>query len=282
MLTCDIILDQYYREHIAVRAVARKRTENCIEALSFFNGTPVGAIDIPLCRRYRNEHRAYMSDSTVRRELGVLQAAINHAARWRRLKGIEQMPSIELPPEGDSSAMWLTKEETGLLLEAAAVVDARAYRFVQLAYHTAARKASIECLTWDRIDLKTRRIDLKPQGKKQTKKRQPIVPISENIAAALAEAKSSATNQWVLGTNRDIRRAFDKAASAAGLSMLPAMGLRPEGLLTPHVLRHSRATHLLQDGKSPWAVAQLLGDTLETVLRIYGHSCPDYLESVLS
>ena len=45
----------------------------------------------------------------------------------------------------------------------------------------------------------------------------------------------------------------------------------------PHLLRHSRATHMLMDGDSPYKVAKLLGDTLATVERVYGHSDPEFL-----
>ena len=63
--------------------------------------------------------------------------------------------------------------------------------------------------------------------------------------------------------------------------MLPARDGRPAGRLTPHVLRHTRATHLLQKGVDPYAVAALLGDNLSTVLRVYGHHCPGYLEEAI-
>ncbi len=274
------ILDQYFEEHAIVKAVAWKRIEQCVKKLRFFEKTPIGDIDIPMCREYRL-HRAKVSDSTVRRELGVLQAAVNHAARWRRLKSGDQLPSIELPAESESSPLWLFKEEISSLLEMAQGMDTRVYRFVQLAYHTAARKASIERLQWCQVDLAARRIDLKPPGKQLTKKRQPIVPISENIANQLAALKAGSNSTFVLGDSRDIRLAFDRVAKAADLYTIPASGMRPEGRLSPHALRHSRASHLLQDGKDPWAVASLLGDNLQTVLRVYGHFSPKYLESLV-
>lgn len=283
MLLIETALDQYYREHIAVKAVARRRAEHAMANLeTFFAGTPVVDIDIPLCREYRR-HRSGVSGSTVRRELGVLQAAVNHAIAWRRLKGVsaECMPSIELPPENTRRPSWLFKSELNTLMEVAAEHDRRVYRFVQIAYHTAGRKASIEQLRWEQVDLGNRRIDLRTPGKTETKKRQPIVPISENMAAELEALKAKALSPYVLVTNANIRPAFDRIANLGKLATLLPIGLREEGTLCPHMLRHSRATHLLQDGKNPYAVAQLLGDNLETVLKVYGHCCESYLAEVL-
>lgn len=281
MLNCRIVLDQYFHEHIAKKAVARRRFEECQANLNgFFADTPIGHVDIPLCREY-GDHREGVTDSTVRRELGVLQAAANHALKWRRIKS-DGLPSIELPPEGAPRRVWLFKEELAILLENAASSDRRVFRFLQLAYHTASRKAAIESLTWDQIDFQTRRLNLQASGAPVTKKRRPIVPISEVMAEELSIMKTTAVNQWVLADNRDIRPAFDRVAAAAGLEYLPTKGLREAGRLTPHILRHSRATHLLQANKSPWTVANLLGDSLQTVLRIYGHACPDYLEEALA
>jgi len=49
----------------------------------------------------------------------------------------------------------------------------------------------------------------------------------------------------------------------------------------PHILRHSRATHLLQDGVSIYDVARLLGDSVQTIERVYGHHSPDYLAEAI-
>ena len=46
--------------------------------------------------------------------------------------------------------------------------------------------------------------------------------------------------------------------------------------VTPHVLRHSRATHLMMAGISIWEAAKSLGMTAEMVERVYGHHHPDW------
>jgi site-specific recombinase XerD len=49
----------------------------------------------------------------------------------------------------------------------------------------------------------------------------------------------------------------------------------------PHILRHSRATHLLQEGVPIYDVARLLGDTIATVDRVYGHHSADHLAETI-
>jgi len=280
MLTCSEALDSYYKEHIAVKRVARVRVEYAIAALlPFFKDVAAHAIDIPMCRAYRDTRR--VSDSTVRRELGVLRAAVHHAIRWRRME-VAQLPSIELPPAAPPKTLWLFHEELEVLLKTASTQDRRVFRFVQLAYHTASRKRAIEELRWSQIDLRMRRINLQQPGAPLTNKNRPTVPLSVAMAEELASMKTRATTDFVLVTNDNIRPAFDRVATAAGLAILQQTGLRPQGRLTPHALRHSRATHLLEAGKDPWGVAKLLGDTLPTVLKVYGHVSSAYMDSLVS
>lgn len=281
-LSVSIALDLYFKEHISIKAVARKRFEYAQDALVRHIGeTLLCDIDIPACREYAEERRAEgVGDSTIRRELGTLQAAVNHAVKWRRLS-LADKPSIELTEESAARPIWLFKEELALFLETAAIHDRRVFRFLQLAYHTGSRKRAVETLPWGRVDLESRRIDLQDPDTVLTKKRRPIVPISEKMAEELRGMKSKAITPFVLVNDDDIRPAFNRVASVANLTMLEKSGLREAGRLTPHVLRHSRATHLLQENKSPWAVANLLGDSLQTVLKVYGHTCSDYLREIV-
>lgn len=272
MLTVKKCLKHYYIEHVIPKVVARERIDYAITHLErYFNDIPVAEIDIPMCRLY-SEQRP-VAPGTIRRELGVLSAAINHCLKWRHLK-IEETSSLEIPPSAPPKCMWLYEDELKALFSAA---EGRAADFILLAYYTAARKNAIETLECYQVDLVGRRINLAKRGERQTTKRKPIVPIGEEWLDRLANILDKCDSNYVLGNNRDIRIEFDIAAKKANLSILPSRGLRESGRLSPHILRHSRATHLLQRGKNPFAVANLLGDTLTTVLRVYGHACPDYM-----
>lgn len=214
------------------------------------------------------------SDATIRRELNLLVAAANHAARWKRIAA-NDMPQIELPREdrGAADAPWLTKEQLNDALARAADLgcspDAtptqkRLHDFILLAYYTAARKRSIERLKKSQVNLATGRINLMPEGKKPTKKRQPVVPIYPEIRPTV-ERLMQTEGSWLLGGEYDFYRQF--------VWLLEGMGI----VGWPHLLRHSRATHLLHDGESIYLVASLLGDTVKTVENVYGHSSPEFL-----
>jgi integrase len=44
--------------------------------------------------------------------------------------------------------------------------------------------------------------------------------------------------------------------------------------LTSHSMRHTFASWMVQRDVSPLKVAELIGDTPEMVMRVYGHLCP--------
>ena len=73
--------------------------------------------------------------------------------------------------------------------------------------------------------------------------------------------------EWNSKPVKAIEKAFANAAADAGLG--------PD--VTPHVLRHTAATWLMQSGTNPWEVAGFLGMSVEMLLERYGHHHPDHL-----
>jgi len=183
------------------------------------------------------------------------------------------MPSIELPRRVKKEAPYLTREELKLALGSA---DPRLYRFIMVAYYTAGRRESIERLTPSQIDLEQKRINLRRPDEtdlqQNSTKRRPIVPLNTELRPVLAELLiENQTTGWLFGKDVDFYASFRKLMIRIGLAHKA----------NPHILRHSRATHLLQQGVSIYLVAKLLGDSVLTVERVYGHHCPDYLGETL-
>lgn len=231
---------------------------------------PPEAITEAECRRYADRrHRDGVTDATIRTELAALKAALRWAAgRERGL--IAEAPAILMPPRPDARIRWLTRDEAARLLEACEAHHVRL--FATIALNTAARSGAILGLTWDRVDLAGRVIDYREPGRAQTRKRRRQVRINDTLHAALTQALAGATTEYVIEWAGErierIKHGFRNSATRAGLADV-----------TPHVLRHTAVTWMLQAGVSIWEAAGMAGMTAEMVERVYGHHSPSYQDA---
>jgi integrase len=109
------------------------------------------------------------------------------------------------------------------------------------------------------------------QGARETKKRQPPVRLPARLLAHLRRWErlgiaQHAVVEWNGKAVRSVRKGFRGAVAAAGI------GKR----ITPHILRHTAATWLMQAGVDLWQAAGFLGMTVEMVERVYSHHHPDF------
>ena len=265
------------------------RLEKSIEHLGEFLGNyQLPEIDIPICRQYKAHRKQQLvkrydslqevSDATIARELGVLKAAANHAAKWKKITA-DKMPTFELPKELPKNEIWLFEDELQQLFDAAKG-DKIMNMYLCLLYVTASRRAAIERLEWSQLDFNRKVIHLNKPGQKETKKRRPVVPMGK-IHEMLSTEMITAETKWVLGKPADRYVAFRSLLEKANLLEVEERDGRPAGRVSPHVMRHTRATHLLEKGMSIYAVAQLLGDNPTTVERVYAHACTSKLNEEL-
>lgn len=279
-ITVQQALDDYLKEHVAGKCACPKRQEDAARHLTtFFGDKLLCEIDIPASRRYayarrtgqvggdRFGHRKVGSDATIRRELNVLITAANHAFKWRRIAA-DKMPSIELTPDStlgpDTETCFFTKAEVRQLIDMA---EGELRSFIELAYWTGARRRSIEDMERSQVRWDQKLIVLMKPGKKATKKRQPIVPLLPEMESTLRALWTASEGRERLFACGDFYRRFK--------DLCGALGFRERS--HPHLLRHSRATHLLQDGVSIYAVARLLGDTVASIESVYGHHSAEVL-----
>lgn len=264
---------EYYRRNHAVNCVDHKTVCRRLDHLTkHFGNHPISNIPQRI-KTYRRFDR--VSHSTIRVELCALRTALLYAEKHGQLDGV-QVPQIPLPEAAPPRDRWLTLDEINILQAAAEQLRngdrlSRAERFIWIALEAPARKMTIEKLEWDRVDLKNRVIDFRQPFKRQTKKRQVVCPISDRLLPVLERAYEERTGIWVLDNSGNIRKAFEKTVAQSGLKDV-----------TPHVLRHTAATHMARAGVPLWTIAGVLGNSLAMVERTYAHHDPAHLRAALN
>jgi len=288
VLVTALLID--YALERAPKVAASDRIGYAVDALTgFWAGLTVADVTPQTCGRYV-ECRA-RSAGTVRRELGVLRAAINHAHRSGR---ITRPVAVELPERPEPRERWLTRREAARLLKASRTPQARLYMplFILLGLYTGRRKEAILSLRWPQVDLDAGRIDFEIVGRRRTSKRRGRVPIPARLLPHLRRARRRGTEMgYVLHENGerlgDIKKGFAGACVRAGLVRWERTGdgradgpctlVRAVPTLSPHTLRHTAATWLMQAGTDLWQASGYLAMSMETLTRTYGHQHPDHM-----
>ena len=282
------LLSTYQSEHVDHRVVDKDRQEDCIAVLTKgLGGYDVRQLTPDVIMGYRKERKDgkvnghSAGDSTLRRELNCLIAAINHAVRHRRVAASD-VPHIALPDAPPPKDLWLTGDELDLFIACAEERYgnlSRIHRFILIASETAARKNSIVKLRWGQVAFASGVINYQNDGGPRTKKRRVPVPMSNALADVLKAAWDSRTqDEWVLDTPYSIQHHFDAVKDAAYEKTQNEKFKH----VTPHTLRHTWATLAAQAGVPLFEIAGVLGDTLATVVRVYAHHCPDHLRGAVN
>lgn len=289
-LTIGDLWSVYEAKHIEKSVASDETLRSCWKNLSAHfamlpvSGVSQDTVDSYELKRTKGVIGRPSQQSTIRRELGALKACLNWCADpKRRLLAADQVPPFDLPPEGDPNDRWLKPEEIARLMDAARSPEARAQgrmagrmgrgeRFLWLGLETAARSEAIRELTWDRVDLETWTIDYNVPGRKRTKKRRAIVPVSQALRGPLTQMYEErlADDGYVLDNPAPVWKLIKRIAARAKVADV-----------SPHVLRHTAATHMARRGVPLWLVAKILGNTLGMVERVYAKHCPDDLRTAV-
>lgn len=232
-----------------------------------------GEVELLTLRRYLAEltERGY-ARATIARRASVVRSLF---ALLKRRGVIDRDPAALLasPKQGRHLPRVLRVDEVTRLLDApdpSTALGLRDRALLELLYASGARVGEACGLDLDGVDLPQAQVRLFGKGAKER-----IAPIGQPAVAALRAyldlarpALSSGVAQDALLLNtrgerlgtRDARSAVERAATAAGV-----------GHVTPHTLRHSFATHLLESGADVRVVQELLGHASLATTQRYTH-----------
>ncbi|MYL42260.1 MULTISPECIES: tyrosine recombinase XerC [Virgibacillus] len=225
-----------------------------------------------------------LSRRSVSRKISTLRTFFKYLER-ENLSAGNPFVHIHLPKTDTAIPGFLYKEELKKLFEVSDLTKPLGQRdqaILELLYATGMRVSECQQLTIDNIDFFIGTVFVKGKGRKER-----YIPYGKfaEIALetyiqdgrkALLSKSNQATNAVFLNhrgtpiTTRGIRNLLNKMVEKAALTVH----------VHPHKLRHTFATHLLNEGADLRSVQELLGHENLSTTQIYTHVTKDHLRSV--
>jgi len=233
----------------------------------FFGATPVSALTIEKQELYVTHRRQQgAGDESIRRDLSVLSAALRRAVKYKKLDRAPAMLTLQPAPPRER---WLTRQEVARLLWQ---MRGRRHRhvllFTRLALYTGARTGAILDLTWDRVNFDTGLIDFRKPGRRVTRKRRGVKPMTRKIRRMLLHAKKHARGAHVISWAGE---RIDRVAKAC-IAHAEKAGIKG---FSPHVLRHTFASWAVQNRVSIYTVGKALDQSVASTTERYAKLAPD-------
>ena len=154
----------------------------------------------------------------------------------------------------------------------------RARVLLELIYGSGLRISECQSLTWSRIDLSAKSVRALGKGSKER-----IVPLTQDLIRWLNTYKLKLADEGRFVSPHapvflnEHGQAYDVRTLRRDIhDLLRSIGW--EGKASPHVLRHSFATHLLENGAYLMSVKEMLGHSSLATTQVYTHVSAERLK----
>ncbi len=216
------------------------------------------------------------SKRTIARKLSSLKAFFNYLVRSGRM-AVSPADTIPFPKLEKNIPRFLTVDDLFYLLDSIKTdtwFDKRNLAMFETFYSTGMRVSEIEGMNMDDIDFENQMIRVLGKGSKER-----IVPVGKRALNAVREYRMS-LKEYVIPVfvnkdysrlgSRSIRRILDTIVKNCRLDVP----------VSPHTLRHSFATHMLDSGADLRGIQEILGHASLSTTQVYTHVSMDRLMQV--
>ncbi|RJQ85528.1 MAG: tyrosine recombinase XerC [Desulfobacteraceae bacterium] len=243
----------------------------------------VDQVDAMQIRAYLGYLHGRNRKTTIARKLAAIRSFFRHLLKYQLITG-NPTEAIRTPKHGKPLPVFLSVDDMFRLLEAIpaeGLLGLRNRAMLETLYSSGVRVSELAGLDVEDVDMRNGLIRVLGKGSKER-----IVPIGAKAVQAIAAYREMLLQETGdplpdggalflnknLGrlTTRSMARVVDRFARACGLSVP----------LSPHGLRHSFATHLLDAGADLRAVQELLGHRSLSTTQRYTHVSIDRLMAV--
>lgn len=234
-------------------------------------------IDTNSVRQYLSHlYRSGYARSTVARRLACLRTLFKYLAQTRQIS-VNPLTLIHTPKGSKHLPQFLYPREVALLLDShdkAGPLDIRNRAMLELLYSSGLRIGEVVQINTGDVDYQLRCLLVKGKGKKER-----VVPFGSyaadvlmiylrKVRPILTGKKESCLNDPFFVNWRGQRLT---TRGAYGIITKCLREAAPNRHLSPHALRHTFATHLLEGGADLRSVQELLGHVRMSSTQIYTH-----------
>ena len=291
--TLDADIESFLEMMAASRGAARPTLlaygKDLAQLAAFLAPVAPGAATAAQLQAYmRDLGRAGASPATAARRRSALRQFYRFLVEEGR-RPDDPAASLDAPRRGRSLPKLLSAEEAAALVAAARAAGdgaegRRLCALVELLYGSGLRVAELASLPLSAIDRSGRFLRVRGKGAKE--RLAPLNPGAQDAIQRYLEVRAA-----FLPRGREANRHLFCSRGAAGhltpariaqllKALAPAAGIDPRRL-SPHVLRHAFATHLLDGGADLRAVQQMLGHADIATTQIYTHVAGERLRRIV-
>jgi len=241
-------------------------------------------VDVSVLRAFL----AYLNDlnyskTTSARKLATLRSFYKFLVRRGQIE-TSPVTAIRTPKQDKRLPRCLEPEQVAVLLncpDTTNILGARDQAILETLYSSGLRVSELVGLNLTDIDFLGEVLHVRGKGKKER-----LSPIGSSALQSIqryltfrdADKRKESFDQQALFVNkhgqrlstRSVRRKLDKYLSKTGL----------DPRISPHTLRHSFATHMLNNGAELRVVQELLGHRSMSTTQIYTHLTTNKMKSV--
>lgn len=279
-----------FKDYIATeRRMAQGTVRNYMADLQDLSAflEPLGVADLQdlTARDIRSWQLAHIekgeSPGTVKRRL----SSVGSWLRWLRSSGLfdaDLMSKIASPKQPKRKPVFFRISELEHLYDEGVFgndfVGQRDALMLRMLYETGVRRSELIGLKESSVDLAS--FTIKVLGKRNKER---IIPIEKELAynisnyVALKREVASSAEEWLFVTPQGCQMSTEQVYCIVRKYMKV---LSNADRISPHVFRHSFATHMLKEGGELVAIKELLGHESLTTTEIYTHVTREQLKEV--
>lgn len=213
-----------------------------------------------------------LAPSTVSHNISTLKAFYNYFLKVGKIK-TNPTDALKSPKLGTHLPVYLTEEEVNKLLdiEVKDAFSARNKAILEVMYGTGLRISEVINLEFKNIDVEDCIVRVMGKGSKER-----IIPINDVAINALNNYLENYRSSMLKGdiNNYLFLNNHGKQMTRQGIFKMIKQECLVKGIkkdVSPHTLRHTFATHLLQNGADLRIIQELLGHSDISTTQIYTH-----------